>query len=77
VAGLDVAVLTDPDHVGRRPLDAALEYWAEIRKQVAAFNVPGRFVTILGFESMSWIHGHRHVLYFDGAAAWSSPFFFE
>ena len=69
VAGLDVAVLTDHDHVGRRPLDATPEYWAEIRKQVAAFNVPGRFVTILGFEWTSWIHGHRHVLYFDGDGA--------
>jgi hypothetical protein len=66
VAGLDVAVLTDHDHVGRRPLDATPEFWAEIRKQVAAFNDPGRFVTVLGFEWTSWIHGHRHVLYFDG-----------
>ena len=69
IAGLDVAVLTDHDHVGRRPLDATPEYWTEIRKQVAAFNDPGRFVTILGFEWTSWIHGHRHVLYFDGDGA--------
>ena len=69
VAGLDVAVLTDHDHVGRRPLDATPEFWAEIRKQVAAFNDPGRFVTVLGFEWTSWIHGHRHVLYFDGDGA--------
>ena len=69
VAGLDVAVLTDHDHVGRRSLDATPEYWTEIRKQVEAFDVPGRFVTILGFEWTSWIHGHRHVLYFDGDGA--------
>jgi hypothetical protein len=66
IAALDVAVLTDHDHVGRRPLDATPELWTEIREQVAAFDVPGRFVTILGFEWTSWIHGHRHVLYFDG-----------
>jgi hypothetical protein len=65
IGGLDVAVLTDHDHVGRRPLDATPEYWTEIRKQVAAFDAPGRFVTLLGFEWTSWIHGHRHVLYFD------------
>ncbi len=65
IAGLDVVALTDHDHVGRRPLDATPAYWTEIRKQVAAFDAPGRFVTILGFEWTSWIHGHRHVLYFD------------
>ncbi len=69
IAGLDVAVLTDHDHVGRRPLDATPAYWAEIRKQVAVANAPGRFVTILGFEWTSWIHGHRHVLYFDDDGA--------
>jgi hypothetical protein len=26
---------------------------------------PGEFVTLLGYEWTSWIHGHRHVLYFD------------
>ncbi|RIK99158.1 MAG: hypothetical protein DCC71_20535 [Proteobacteria bacterium] len=69
VAGLDVAVLTDHDHVGRRTLDEAPDRWREIRGQVEAFHAPGRFVTILGYEWTSWIHGHRHVLYFgeDGA----------
>jgi hypothetical protein len=64
VAGLDVAVLTDHDSVGRRPLDVNADAWREIRETAAAFDAPGRFVTLLGFEWTSWIHGHRHVLYF-------------
>ena len=39
--------------------------WAEIKAQVEAFHEPGRFVTLLGFEWTSWIHGHRHVVYFE------------
>lgn len=65
IAGLDVAALTEHDHIGARPLDATPEAWAEIVEQVGAFHAPGHFVTILGFEWTSWIHGHRHVLYFD------------
>ena len=64
VAALDVAALTDHDHLGRRFLDATPELWQEIRRQVAAFHEPGRFATLLGYEWTSWIHGHRHVLYF-------------
>jgi hypothetical protein len=67
VAGLDVAVLTDHDAIGRRPLDQNADAWRAIRETVAAFDEPGRFVTLTGFEWTSWIHGHRHVLYFDGA----------
>lgn len=65
VAGLDVAALTDHDHVGRDVLDVSQAKWDEIRTQVDAFYAPGRFVTLLGFEWTSWIYGHRHVLYFD------------
>jgi hypothetical protein len=65
VAALDVSALTDHDHWGILRLDAHPEMWAEIREQTRRFYEPGRFVTILGYEWTSWIHGHRHVLYFD------------
>ena len=65
VAGLDLAALTDHDHFGVRFLDQHPEMWQEIRSQVIAFQEPGRFLTLLGYEWTSWIHGHRHVLYFD------------
>jgi hypothetical protein len=64
VAGLDAAALTDHDHWGVRFLDQSPDLWQEIRAQTAAFHQPGRFVTLLGFEWTSWLHGHRHVLYF-------------
>ena len=41
------------------------EIWAEIRRQTERFHEPGRFVTLLGYEWTSWLHGHRHVLYFE------------
>jgi hypothetical protein len=65
VAGLDVAALTDHDHYGVLFLDQHPEMWAEIQKQVARYHQPGRFVTLLAYEWTSWIHGHRHVLYFE------------
>jgi len=64
VAGLDVAALTDHDHWGMEPLATHPALWRAIRDQVRAFHEPGRFVTLLGYEWTSWIHGHRHVLYF-------------
>lgn len=64
VAGLDVVALTDHDHWGLQPLAHTPELWQRIRAAVMAFHVPGRFVTLLGFEWTNWIHGHRHVLYF-------------
>jgi hypothetical protein len=64
VAALDVAALTDHDHWGMQPLATHPALWEEIRAQVGAFHEPGRFVTLLGYEWTSWIHGHRHVLYF-------------
>jgi len=64
VSGLDVAALTDHDHWGILPLVDHPALWEDIQEQTRAFHEPGRFVTLLGFEWTSWIHGHRHVLYF-------------
>jgi hypothetical protein len=64
VARLDVAALTDHDHWGLQPLAQTPELWERIRAAVKTFHEPGRFVTLLGYEWTSWIHGHRHVLYF-------------
>ena len=66
VAGLDLVVLTDHDHFGVRFLDAHPKLWEEIRAAVGDANRPGKFVALLGYEWTSWLHGHRHVLYFDG-----------
>jgi hypothetical protein len=65
VAGLDVVALTDHDHWGLRALSQHPEIWAGIRRQTELFHQPGRFVTLLGYEWTSWLHGHRHVLYFE------------
>ncbi len=65
VAGLDMAVLTDHDHWGLRPLDQRPDLWERIVASAAEFNQPGRFVTLVGYEWTSWLQGHRHVLYFD------------
>ena len=66
VAALDVVALTDHDHYGMMHfLDQRPEMWEEIGEQVDAFHEPGRFVTLLAYEWTSWIHGHRHVLYFE------------
>jgi len=67
VARLDAAALTDHDHWGLRPLDETPENAEQIRADTAAFHEPGRFITVPGYEWTSWIHGHRHVLYFDGS----------
>jgi len=67
VAALDVVALTDHDHWGMQPLSRHPELWEEIVRQTRSFHEPGRFVTILGYEWTSWLHGHRHVLYFDDA----------
>ncbi len=63
-AGLDVVSLTDHDHFGVVALDEHPDLWDEIERITADYNNPGRFVTLLGYEWTSWIHGHRHVLYF-------------
>ena len=64
VAALDVVSLTDHDHWGMLFLDQRPDLWERIRTATAEANDPGRFVTLLGYEWTSWIHGHRHVLYF-------------
>ncbi|HEX6886062.1 MAG TPA: CehA/McbA family metallohydrolase [Planctomycetota bacterium] len=64
VAGLDVVCLTDHDHWGMLALNDHPELWERIRTATERANEPGRFVALLGYEWTSWIHGHRHVLYF-------------
>lgn len=65
VAGLDVASVTDHDHWGMRFLDATPELWAESVSVADELDDPGRFVAIPGYEWTSWLHGHRHVLWFE------------
>lgn len=65
VAGLDVAALTDHDHWGVRFLDQRPDLWQRIKDSVQAANSPGEFTSLLAFEWTNWIHGHRHVLYFE------------
>ena len=73
VAGLDVAALTDHDHWGMPFLDEQPRALArDPRRDATRFHAPGRFVTLLGYEWTSWLHGHRHVLYFDDDGACSS-----
>jgi hypothetical protein len=68
VARLDAIALTDHDHWGLRPIDKSEELANKILESALQFHQPGRFVTIPGYEWTSWLHGHRHVLYFDEAA---------
>jgi hypothetical protein len=68
VAALDVAALTDHDHWGIPFLDETPANWRRIAAAAESFHAPGRFVTLLGYEWTSWIHGHRHVLHFEEAA---------
>jgi hypothetical protein len=68
VAGLDAAALTDHDHWGMLFLDTHPALWEENRAAAERFDEPGRFVAIAGYEWTSWIHGHRHVLYFSSEA---------
>jgi hypothetical protein len=65
VSALDVVAITDHDHWGVLQLDRHPEFWEETKEQTRRFHQPGRFVTLLGYEWTSWIHGHRHVLYFE------------
>ena len=65
VAALDVAALTDHDHWGMRFLDRNPDMWTEVREAVRRLNEPHRFVALSGYEWTSWLHGHRHVLFFS------------
>lgn len=69
VAALDVVSVTDHDHWGLRFLDQDPETWRRILEVTEELHEPGRFVTVPGFEWTNWIHGHRHVLFFDAADA--------
>lgn len=65
VAALDIVALSDHDHFGVLALDTHPQLWESIERETARFHEPGRFVTLLAFEWTSWLHGHRHVLYFE------------
>lgn len=64
VSGLDAVCLTDHDHWGMLFLDENPHIWEELQDVANRFDDPGTFVSLVGFEWTSWIHGHRHVLYF-------------
>jgi len=73
VSALDVVALTDHDHWGMRALDAHPEIWERIQEATKRANEPGRFVSLLGYEWTSWLHGHRHVIQFaDSGPLFSS-----
>jgi hypothetical protein len=74
VADLDVVSLTDHDHWGAPFLDKRPALWQRIREATQRAHHPGRFVTLLGYEWTSWLHGHRHVLYFEDAGEILSSF---
>ncbi len=65
VAALDVVSLTDHDHWGTPFLDQSPEAWEAIRAAGRRYDDPGRFLVIEGYEWTNWLHGHRHVLYFE------------
>jgi hypothetical protein len=67
VSALDLVVLTDHDHFGVRFLDSHPELWDEIQRTVREVSEPGKFLALPGYEWTSWLYGHRHVLYLDGA----------
>jgi hypothetical protein len=77
VARLDVVALTDHDHWGITSLDEDPARQAEILALARAYHVPGRFVTLPGYEWTSWLHGHRHVLSFDDDLTIHSSIDFE
>lgn len=67
VSALDLVVLTDHDHFGVRFLDSNPALWDAIQQTVREVSEPGEFLALPGYEWTSWLYGHRHVLYFDGA----------
>jgi len=68
VAMLDFCALTDHDHWGLRFIDGDAELWEGLQSVTNAHNEAGTFVTLVGYEWTSWIHGHRHVLSFTDSA---------
>ena len=69
VAALDVAVVTDHDHWGMRFLDADAAQWERVKTAAEGAYAPGEFVTAVGYEWTNWVHGHRHVVFFDEQAS--------
>jgi hypothetical protein len=72
VAGLDVAAVTDHDHWGMVFLDGSPALQATIAAATELAHKDGAFVAIHGYEWTSWLHGHRHVLFFDTFRPWLS-----
>ena len=68
VAALDVFALTDHDHWGMLFLDQHPAMWRQMLALARDRYEPGRFVTLPGFEWTHWVHGHRHVLFFEDPA---------
>lgn len=68
VAALDIVALTDHDHWGMLPLDEHPELWERNVAVARAYDRPGTFVALPGYEYTDWIGGHRHVLYFGERA---------
>ncbi len=68
VAALDVVALSDHDHFGVLALDAHPAIWERLQDESARWNEPGRFLTLPSYEWTSWLHGHRHVLFFEERA---------
>ncbi|MEM9174001.1 MAG: CehA/McbA family metallohydrolase [Myxococcota bacterium] len=77
VAGLDVVALTDHDHFGTHPLALDPEATRAVFEATDAADEVDHFVTLPGYEWTSWIHGHRHVLYFDPPGAEPRPEIFS
>ena len=46
-------------------LDQSPDVWEAIREVGRRYDEPGRFIVIEGYEWTNWLHGHRHVLYFE------------
>ena len=63
VSGLDIAALTDHADYGLIPIEG--EPWKRIKTAANNFYIPGKFVTLVGFEWTHWTYGHRNVYYRD------------
>ena len=73
VAALDAAAVTDHDHWGMRFMDREPSIWRRTLEAVARRHDPGRFVALAGYEWTNWVHGHRHVVFFDAAGHAAAP----
>jgi hypothetical protein len=54
VAGLDFCAITDHDHGGVGKPELWGEKWETTQQKVAEYHVPGKFITILGYERDSF-----------------------